>query len=162
MCALIVEREKGGDVSDLIRVDYGARGWLPAWDCQLVEVLHRQDRPLVGVVQQQGCLYLFDCMSGETDEASVWLYVHISSSEFEQLTSDRSPDSFRELLTQMEKGRGFRVAIAFERGGIGGQTSGADFPRDLDWDALKASFQEYLADLVRDGAVIEHMDAFAS
>ena len=60
MCALIVEREKGGDVSDLIRVDYGARGWLPAWDCQLVEVLHRQDRPLVGVVQQQGCLYLFD------------------------------------------------------------------------------------------------------
>jgi len=56
-----------------MRVAMGDRPWHPT-DALVVEVTHRYDIPLEGVLEQDGCRFIFRCVYGETSECSAWVY----------------------------------------------------------------------------------------
>lgn len=54
-------------MSDLVEIAEGGRPWKPTPGTVPGEILHRYDMPLVGVIEQHGVRYLFQCWAGEVD-----------------------------------------------------------------------------------------------
>lgn len=84
-----------------IRIDVGSPPWAPAADAKVVEEYDRHDFPLAGVLEQDGVRYLFSCLAGEMDRASVWAYVPITPAEertIEELRGDLVLGAIDQLL----------------------------------------------------------------
>src|ERR1039458_3192847 len=88
-------------MSDLIRLEHGQLPWKPTVDSQNIRVYDEYDIPLTGVIQQDGCFYLFNCSAGRLQLGSMWFYNLISSAdlaalddlegeEFEKYSSERA------------------------------------------------------------------------
>src|SRR5260370_32409849 len=66
------------DMASQIHLRLGARPWQPADTARPGKVLNHYDIPLAGILNQHGEYYLFECLEGETQEASLWAYVPIT------------------------------------------------------------------------------------
>jgi hypothetical protein len=74
-------------MSDLLRLQLGARPWLPADDVTPLEVLNEYDIPLSGLIEQEGMTFLYACLLGELEELNIWAYSHLSEAEAGRLRS---------------------------------------------------------------------------
>lgn len=72
-------------MSDLISLERGMLPWKPSESSEIELVLHRYDKPLMGVLRQQGTAYFFECVYGEAEPASAWVYFHLSDDEVSEL-----------------------------------------------------------------------------
>ena len=71
-------------MSDEIRVQLSAPPWLAAEGTDLVEVFNHYDFPRVGLLRQEGNLYLFMCLD-EFKDLGLWVYVLIDPSDVDRL-----------------------------------------------------------------------------
>ncbi len=98
-------------MSDLIEIAEGGRPWEPSPTTVPGEILHRYNMPLVGVIEQHGVHYLFQCWAGEVERANMWLYTRLTE-EQEQLLADESR-TFAEALEEATSGKGV-LAVALD------------------------------------------------
>lgn len=85
-------------MSDLVEVAEGGRPWEPSPSTVPGEILHRYNMPLVGVIEQHGVRYLFQCWAGEVERANMWLYTRLDD-EHERLLADED----RQLAAALEE-----------------------------------------------------------
>lgn len=74
-------------MSDLLRLQQGARPWLPADNVTPLEILNEYDIPLSGLIEQGGMTFLYVCLLGELEELNIWAYSHLSEAETGRLRS---------------------------------------------------------------------------
>lgn len=65
-------------MSDLAEIVQGCRPWELTPTSVLIDVIHRYNLPLVGVIEQRGARYLFQCWAGEVERANLWLYTRLT------------------------------------------------------------------------------------
>lgn len=104
-------------MADSIHVQPGTLPWEPAeFDTTKVVEYHRYDFPLLGVIEQGGVQYLFQCLAGETEQLSFWGYTILADHEREEL--DRvEGDKFDAYVRQFSERPGV-VAVAMEGYGL--------------------------------------------
>lgn len=134
-------------MADLLDVQPGALPWQPAADAELVEVYHRYDVPLIGLVRRHGTTYLFSCVFGVGRRTSIWAYAHLTESEVE-LIDEVDEAGFERLVQLLLTGRGLVVAIANENTGIGAvyKLSAHDNYGDV-LDSLRSILEEFAQQL---------------
>lgn len=94
-----------------LRLDGGARPWLPAADVASVCELDRHNVPLAGVVEQSGEKFLFTCLLGEEDADNVWAYAPVSDEEIAGLGA-HTGEAFLDALDATLKNKPLVVAFA--------------------------------------------------
>jgi hypothetical protein len=96
----------------------GGFPWKPSLDAELVEVLHRYDMPLVGLIGYRGQSFLFQCVEGQVGKWSLWTYHRIDAEAEEGLLS-AEPLIFNKVLRYIVGAdRSFLVALSSLSGGI--------------------------------------------
>ena len=98
-------------MSDLAEIAEGGRPWKPTESTVPGEILHRYNMPLVGVVEQHGVPYLFQCWGGEVERANLWLYTHLTEEQSQLLSDESRP--FTEALDEATRGDGV-LAVALD------------------------------------------------
>ena len=98
-------------MSDLAEIAEGGRPWKPTSTTVPGEILHRYNMPLVGVIEQHGVRYLYQCWGGEVERANLWLYTRLTEGQG-QLLSDESRQ-FTEALDEATRGVGI-LAVALD------------------------------------------------
>jgi hypothetical protein len=98
-------------VSDLAEIAEGGRPWMPTETTVPGEILHRYNMPLVGVIEQHGVRYLFQCWVGEVERANLWLYTRLTEQQHGILSDDARP--FAEALDDSTQGEGV-LAVALD------------------------------------------------
>lgn len=98
-------------MSELAEIAGGGRPWKPTETTVPGEVMHRYNMPLVGVIEQHGVRYLFQCWGGEVERANLWLYTRLSDEQFRLLSDDTRP--FTEVLGDVTRGGG-ALALALD------------------------------------------------
>ena len=98
-------------MSDLAEIAEGGRPWKPTETTVPREVLHRYNMPLVGVIEQHGVRYLFQCWGGEVERANLWLYSRLSDEQYGLLSDEARP--FTEALDEVTRGEGV-LAVALD------------------------------------------------
>lgn len=104
-------------MSRQVAIEQGRQPWLPSRDAEEVLVLHRYDMPLIGVVRQDGDLYLYRCIEGHTDASHLWAYTALQEDELEAL-SKASPEGLDDAIEAAAAGRPAVVALAHDGTGI--------------------------------------------
>src|SRR5213082_1603151 len=103
-------------MAEHIGIEQGRPPWQPAKDAELVEVFHRYDMPLVGVVRHGSSLHLFRCIDGHTDSSQLWAYTPLSSEELDRLRAgDGDLDA---LVAEISAWRPTVVALASDDRGV--------------------------------------------
>lgn len=105
-------------MSDVIRVANGAAPWQPTATSQIVETFSFYDQPLQGILEQDGLLYLFDCLYGHVEGLSLWLYTMVLKSEVDSLLALENIGDFDEFRGQLHKNERGVLALAIEDYGI--------------------------------------------
>jgi hypothetical protein len=95
----------------------GALPWRPNSTASLVDVYHRYDIPLVGIVEDDDTQYLFQCLAGHADDVSVWAYTPVTEREQEVL-EEADPEFLVQVQMGFSRGRPVEVAIATEDDGV--------------------------------------------
>jgi hypothetical protein len=98
-------------VSDLAEIAEGGRPWRPTPGTDPCEILHRYNMPLVGVIEQHGVRYLFQCRAGEVERANMWLYTRLTEEQDRLLGDEAHP--FDDALEEATRGEGV-VAVALD------------------------------------------------
>lgn len=98
-------------MSDLAEIAEGGRPWLPTETTVPGEILHRYNMPLVGVIEQHGVRYLFQCWGGEVERANLWLYTRLTEEQDCQLADESR--QFTEALDDATRGEGV-LAVALD------------------------------------------------
>lgn len=98
-------------MSDLAEIAEGGRPWEPTATTVPGEVLHRYNMPLVGVFEQHGVRYLFQCWGGELERANLWLYTRLPEEQERLLGDETRP--FTEALDEATSGEGV-LAVALD------------------------------------------------
>lgn len=98
-------------MSDVLRVERGAPPWRPSAEALMLTVFNEYDQPLVGIVEQHACHYLFECIYGHVEGVSLWIYSLIDQREAEGLISAED-DKFDELRKEFQMRVPFRLALA--------------------------------------------------
>lgn len=96
---------------DLAEIAEGGRPWEPTLTTVQAEILHRYNMPLVGVIEQHGVRYLFQCWAGEVERANMWLYNRLDEDQERLLSDEDRPLS--EALEQATGGEGV-LAVALD------------------------------------------------
>lgn len=104
-------------MADLMHVQLRTEPWSPAWDAKVIEVFHRYDVPLIGLVAQHGSHYLFYCLAGAGRQGSVWAYAHLAEYEVLNLQEAEGAE-FDRMLAALLLHRNLRVVFATEDHGI--------------------------------------------
>ena len=65
----------------------GREAWLPCEPASNLKVLHVTDVPTVGVFNAEGTSFLFRCLSGHLERASLWAYRALDSSEASRVSA---------------------------------------------------------------------------
>jgi len=100
-------------MTDQIHLRLGARPWCPADTARPGKVLNFYDIPLAGILRQHRRYFLFECLEGETQDASLWTYVPIARRDarrLAQLTGDRLVDAMHAAYRQQS----IMVAVAVD------------------------------------------------
>jgi hypothetical protein len=104
-------------MSDVIRIERGAPPWRPGGGALVVAVFNEYDKPLSGIVEQHSCNYLFDCIYGQVEGLSLWMYSLVGETEAEAMISADKDEL--EVLMREARGRvPSRLALAIEDVGI--------------------------------------------
>lgn len=98
----------------MLKPEQGAFAWLPAENVEPVEEYDYYDIPLCGVVEQGGMHYLFRCIFGEIEKASVWAYAPLTAGAEKDLAKADSPGDFDEVVERCLQDRAVLVALAHE------------------------------------------------
>lgn len=98
-------------MSDLAEIAEGGRPWKPTPTTIPGEILHRYNMPLVGVIEQHGVRYLFQCWGGEVERANLWLYTRLTEERGRLLSDEACP--FIEALDEATRGGGV-LAVALD------------------------------------------------
>jgi hypothetical protein len=98
-------------VSDLAEIAEGGRPWMPTETTVPGEILHRYNMPLVGVIEQHGVRYLFQCWGGEVERANLWLYTLLTEEQDRLLGEEAHP--FDDALEEATRGEGV-LAVALD------------------------------------------------
>lgn len=104
-------------MSDLIELERGRLPWRPTPNSKMIEVLHRYDHPLMGVLEVNGTAYLFECIVGVESPLSGWWYVMLAPSDLEDLDK-LAGDDLRTWITELARTRRHVIALAVEGEGI--------------------------------------------
>lgn len=75
-------------MGDQISIQLGERPWQPTDKTELLEEFHRYNRPLAGVLRQEGNLYYFACVDGHADDWSLWAYTLIDEHDVLRLREE--------------------------------------------------------------------------
>jgi hypothetical protein len=141
-------------MGDAIAIHKGTLPWVPnEFQTRMVEEFHHYDMPLVGVVEQSGVDYLFQCVVGEVEPISIWQYTILHPDERAKL-EEASQDELLGLAFDFSRRAGV-LAIAIEDVGIIGSTGFApEEPLQLELDVLLREFDAWLQSLssARDAA----------
>lgn len=117
----------------------------------MVAVFNEYDKPLTGIVEQQGCHYFFDCFYGHIEGLSVWMYSLIQEDAAEAMFAANA-EEFKELQSQAHRYAPARLVLAVEDLGIV-STSVLDSlaPEDVKRaiDELYESYREQTEQLAR-------------
>ncbi len=102
---------------DGFTVESGASPWQPT-RCTREVARYRRSReiPLVGVVEQSGTQYLYQCVLGQTEEVNIWLYTPLLPVERDAIEA-ASPRRATELFARFSRRDG-RLAIAHNSVGV--------------------------------------------
>ena len=84
-------------MSGQVAIEQGRHPWLPSRDAEEVLVLHRYDMPLIGVIRQDGDLYLYRCIEGQTEASHLWAYSALGEDELVTL-SEASPEGLDQAV----------------------------------------------------------------
>ena len=98
-------------MSDLAEIAEGGRPWEPTTTTVPGEILHRYNMPLVGVIEQHGVRYLFQCWAGEVERANIWLYTRLTEEQRRLLSDETRP--FTDALEEATRGEGV-LAVALD------------------------------------------------
>lgn len=98
-------------MSDLAEIAEGGRPWEPTPRSIPGEIFHRYNMPLVGVIEQHGVRYLFQCRAGEVERANMWLYTRLTEEQGRPLGDEARP--FEEALEEATCGEGV-LAVALD------------------------------------------------
>jgi hypothetical protein len=104
-------------MSGQVAIEQGRQPWLPSRDAEEVLVLHRYDMPLIGVIRQDGDLYLYRCIEGQTDVSHLWAYSSLGEDELVAL-SKASPEDLDQAVEAVASHRPVVVALAHDGTGI--------------------------------------------
>lgn len=82
----VVERRPFGEQAKVpIRLQLGEHPWRPTPDTDVVELYGRQDRPNAGLIEQNGRLYVFDCVKNHGTGVSFWTYTWVDAADVSRL-----------------------------------------------------------------------------
>jgi hypothetical protein len=102
---------------DGFTVESGANPWQPT-RCTRELIRYRRSReiPLVGVVEQAGAQYLYQCVLGQSEEVNIWLYTPLLQSERDAIEA-ASARRANELFARFSRRDG-RLVIAHNSVGV--------------------------------------------
>lgn len=132
-------------MSDLARLSKGAHPWHPTATAEVVEVYNEYDRPLLGVFQQDGAYFLFDCVWGHVESLSVWIYTHLTDSDFAMLNACAEAE-WEMAKSNLQRTSKATVALAVDGAGIIEWGVANELPRDFEsvLDDLVQRYREYI------------------
>ncbi|MEU9884354.1 hypothetical protein [Sphaerisporangium sp. NPDC051011] len=94
-----------------IRLRFGALPWQPGDDSTLSTAYDRHDRPVSGLLDQRGQLYLFDCIEGHAWDVNVWVYTPVTNADADKL-ADAEGREFAGLVDRIVKRGPTTAALA--------------------------------------------------
>ena len=132
---------------DAFVVESGASPWQPTPRTrELVRYRSSDEIPLVGVIEQDGSSYLYQCVLGQAEEVNIWLYTPLLPCERDVIES-ASPRKANELFARFSRRDG-RLAIAHNSVGvIAVRHLKADGDADAEVGVLFSALREYLRQL---------------
>lgn len=102
-----------------IQLQIGESPWqATASSTRLVDTYHVHDIPLVGLLEQNGDLYLFRCLTGELEPTNFWCYYLVSSDEVAAIEATSGPEEFDSLVNSFADDRPVALAVAADGFGI--------------------------------------------
>jgi hypothetical protein len=125
-------------MADLIAIQPSTSPWLPTADSEPVVTYHYHDIPLIGIVRQHGVLFLFQCLLGEMDAASIWAYTLIQPGEQARLDRTDGPEEFDAVLDHVTAHRPAKLAFVVEGEGVLSHTMVEDLSDDRIGSALSS------------------------
>lgn len=96
---------------NLLLPQHGASPWLPAGNVVAGKVLNAYNFPLVGLVEQDGVMFLFVCLLGELEPRNIWAYVRVNRQETDRLLA-AADDEFAARVDEILANRMLVVALA--------------------------------------------------
>lgn len=107
-------------MADLIEVPIGSEPWEPNAS-RLVTVYHHYNIPLIGVVEQGGTEYLFQCLA-ESADVSFWSYSCLETRERQQLDESSDDDEFEDYLPSHAHRPGVLALVVENHGVVGAES----------------------------------------
>ena len=140
-------------MSDQIRLTHGSLPWKPSDDAVIVSVFDEYDIPTQGILSQQGCLYLFECLMGRMTRPGIWMYTHIQGPEFAELEKAEG-DAFDQLVLQIQAVHPAKLAVSVRGEGLVAEIDVWDVQGGMRQGLvdLDTAFQEWVEHLVRSKA----------
>lgn len=124
-------------MADLINIVPGRPPWQPGYDTELTDTFDFHDVPLTGIVAQHGIEYLFQCLIGEMEPLSYWLYTILLPGEAKDLRTEPSdPADWSRRLVGVAWDHPGVLAVASDALGV---LSSVPIDR-FDAEALKVAF----------------------
>jgi hypothetical protein len=105
-------------MSDHIHVDKGRPPWAPSDDTIEVSVFHHFTVPLVGLIKQDECYFVFWCVVGHAGPESAWAYARIDSPDDVRDLADSDGTTFDDNLRALVADRVSSFAVASDETGI--------------------------------------------
>ena len=93
-------------------------------------VFDEYDIPLQGVIAQDGCFYLFDCVAGRMTRPGIWMYTHIQSDELAALDATEGKD-FDDLVLRIQASHPAKIAASIRGEGLIAEVDAWDIPEGL-------------------------------
>jgi hypothetical protein len=119
-------------MADLVAIQPGRRPWAPGFDAVTGEIFHAYDQPLVGLVRQHGVTYLFQCLTGEVEPVSAWIYSIVLAEDLDMLHDEHL--DFEQVLVAIAASRPAMLAMSDEDLGIVGWAPIEDLKSAEAWD----------------------------
>jgi hypothetical protein len=104
-------------MSDYVRLERGQYPWKPTLGSDLSAVFDEYDMPLEGVIRQDGCSYLFECLAGRMAPTSIWMFTHIQPTELAELEQVAGAE-YDTLVSQIQRAHPATVAVALRDEGL--------------------------------------------
>lgn len=136
-------------MSDQIQLVLGSLPWKPSYESELLRVFDEYDIPLQGVILQDGCFYLFDCMAGRMTRPGLWMYSLLDSSEFAAL-DEAEGSELDKLVEKIWSSRPAKLAVSFRGQGLVAEADVWDMPEGLPEaaDILTQRLQDWYEEIV--------------
>jgi hypothetical protein len=105
-------------MSDHIHLDKMFPPWSPDAETTSVTVFHFFTIPLVGLVEQHGCFYIYWCVVGHSGPENAWAYARLDNPDDADQLGESDQVTFDEILRHLVEGRVSTFALASDETGI--------------------------------------------